>query len=223
MKLLFVILLALPLHVYCQNEIGVSPGGTFLIGLDKSIDRISSSSNGFYFGHNFNLNNDMYFYSEIMFVNTRYIMDGLFFKDTENTFHLTPTNYKQSIIKSNFFQIPIFVKGIVSGNLDAGKYSTFSVGPIFDYAFDVKQEYKVDNIKKKEQAPIDNRLNARIGFEVNNYTKIKGSNTFINMGFGSNYHLTEYLNNGNKSFKPLTIYLKLGISILSHKKSEKLP
>jgi len=220
MKKIVIILFFIPAFAKCQTEIGISPQGNFLIGLDKKIQRIYSNSNALYLGHSIKINSGFDFFTGLSYVNGNYIMDGLFFKKNENVFELTPTNYKQSLMRFHSLQIPFFVKGIIKGDYDSPNYSTFSIGPILEYLIKIKQEFKIDNEKNSENASIDNKIVARIGFELNNYYKFKSLGKYINIGFGMNYQITEFLNNENKSFKPLTIFLKIGM-VLKNKKIKK--
>lgn len=212
-KILLFIIFSSFFRVKGQTEIGAGFQGNILVGIEKNIGKISTNSNSVYIGHTFKFNDEMAFYTEINYVNSRYIMDGLFFQKAQNVFEITPYNYKQSLIRFHSIQIPIFLKGLLNGVISSNNYQTISLGPILDYTISVVQKYKIGNESKLENFKIENKINARIGLVVNQYANLKSLNKKISFGIGGNYQLTEYLNNGNKSFKPLSLYLRFGVII----------
>ena len=89
MKKIVIILFFIPAVANCQREVGISPQGNFLIGLNKNIERIYSISNAIYIAQSIKVSSDFDFCIGLSYVNGTYIMDGLFFKINENVFELT--------------------------------------------------------------------------------------------------------------------------------------
>lgn len=218
-RIFFFTLIVCPIFGYAQLDIGFSAGATKLRALSKDVTTLSTKEIGLYLSKDINFDG-ISFNPQLNILTATYIMDGIFYNGNENSFGTTPLNSKQSKIDFYLLRIPLYFKALLMGIKEENKYSTISFGPTIDYVILAKQEYKINNAIKKENASLDYKFNTGLAFEINMYTPMFKNKLFV-FGTGFNYSLTDYLKE-NKSFKPMSFFFKFGLSMLKQKNRNKI-
>lgn len=221
MKKLLLICILFPTISFAQGDISIAIGGTYLTQKPKNVDALTRSTSMLYYSYRIPLKSNWSFHPALGFTSTRYIMDGIFTKQNNKySFGLSPDNYKLSYLQIYSARMPLLARYTFSTYNhpkypDRVKENSVAFGGYVDYMFITKQYYKIGEKKYKEDAMIENKLTFGIAVEL---TALRGKKTVggVSLSYGAMYQLSNYLS-GGKSFKPLTLYIKLGFGGIKRK------
>jgi hypothetical protein len=137
------------------------------------------------------------------------LVDGMFTRNNDKyTFELTPNNFKQNKIDMYAVHVPVMFKAV------NWKGTATSLGVYVNYIVSAKDRYKIGTEKFKMDAPIQNKWSS--GLKMDQEFLLFGKDNKCKLtpviGYGLQYQVTSYLQ-GERSFKPLTGYIKLGFAL----------
>jgi hypothetical protein len=144
----------------------------------------------------------------IGYESNRHIVDGTFYKAfNDYGFALTLPLVKQNELRLDYIQLPIMYKYSWLNS------ASINFGPYFSYLINARSRYKVGTDKFKDDLPIQNEFHYGLRAEMDAWRfDRRSSKTGSVFGMGIQYQLSRHID-GERSFKPLFAYLKLGIVI----------
>ncbi|HRP90453.1 MAG TPA: hypothetical protein PKX92_10480 [Edaphocola sp.] len=207
---------ALVFQSSAQTQIGVGVNGFYATQRPSNVDIISASGGFFHIAHNFKLNKNWNLEPQIQLGGSKLIMDGLFYKSLLNEYEFvnTSASVKQSYLQLYSVRFPVHLKYALFKDSQGKPFGYLGAGPYAEYIALAKQYYKIGNDNFKGNAPIQNKFNYGLSFELSLYGNgiFKNGKNPFSLHVGGMYQMSEYLKD-KPSFTPFMPYIKLGINL----------
>jgi hypothetical protein len=189
-------------------QIGSVLGLIRMTGLPSGIDEQLSFGSKLEILRNLKISPNNYLSFGLGFESNVHIADGTFYKVFDDySFALTLPLVKQNALNLDYIQLPIMYKYCWLNS------ASINFGPYFSYLLNARSRYKVGTDKFKDDLPIQNEFHYGLRLEMDAWKfEPKSSKTGSVFGLGLQYQLSRHID-GERSFKPLFAYLKVGIII----------
>lgn len=134
----------------------------------------------------------------------RHLTDGHFVKNgAKYMFTQTPADYKLNELSITYLNVPLQYQYWQ-------RYQAISFGPVFGYQLAATANYKINDTKYREDAPIENKFRWGLSFEMLTIPARWSGRKFAPLfGCGFYYQVSDLVSTGS-SFNPLTAYLRFG-------------